>query len=377
MQNRLAAGGRYIVPSETPHKHLAESDARDLPFDKDSVHLVVTSPPYWQKRDYGFDEQIGQEKTVDEFVDTLLDVLDELERVLHPSGSVFLNIGDTYHNKELAGVPGVFARKVREETDWLVRNDIIWSKPNSMPDPSSDRLAQQHEHIFHLAPCEAYYYDLFGYKKEFEGGGKAGDVWEMGFDRNTGGHLAPFPEQLARRAIILAAPPAVCNECGQPYERVTEREIRLDESRDQARRAMEIYEDSELSEEHIKAIWAVGITDVGKSREVQDGSGRNRDEIEELAGEAKEVLGGYFREFTYPKRKTTGWKKACECDTSVNQTSPGTVLDPFTGTGTTVEVALRNGLNAYGTDLEIPDIDAEPLENMQVGLNYNELTIDD
>ncbi len=348
---RLADGAEYPAPEKGAKKRVETADARDLPFDDDSVHLVVTSPPYWQKRDYGFDEQIGQEETAEDFIDTLCDVMDELERVLHPTGSAFVNLGDTYDSKSLVDVPGVFKRRITEE-GWLVRNDIIWAKDGGMPDPATNRLANRHEHILHVAPRGDYYYDLFGYEQEYSEGVDAGDVWTFGFDRNTKGHLAPFPEELVRRAVILAAPPAVCSECNNPYERTVERTAQLDESRPQARRAMEIYERSDLTEKHIRAIRSVGITDVGKAQEFQDGTGRNADEVEELAEEAKAVLGGYFREFTYPQKESVGWEATCDCDAS---TKPGVVLDPFIGTGTTAKVALDNGLSAYGTDLDPPD----------------------
>ncbi len=364
MTDPLAKGINYCTPDITPSKRVEESDARDLPFDDDSINLVVTSPPYWQKRDYGVEGQLGLESTVEEYVESLSKVLDELARVLHPTGSVFLNIGDTYSNGELVGVPAVFSQFVRENTDWCIRNDIIWAKDGGVPDPSPNRLAQRHEHVFHLVRNDNYYYDLHGWKHaEDETWQGEEDVWKIGFDRNTDGHLAPYPEELVRRALVLAAPLAVCEKCRTPYTRVTRKAYKLDESRPQAKRAMELYSQSELTEEHIEAIWAVGIADAGKAREIQDGTGRNKEQVQKLAEEAKEVLGGYFREFTFPIQETDGWEKSCDC--SSDQTIPGTVLDPFVGTGTTVEVSLQNGLSAYGTDLNIPTIETKPTENYQ------------
>lgn len=346
---RLADGVDYPRPDADPVRRVDKADARSLPYEDDSVHLVVTSPPYWQKRDYGFEEQIGQEPTVDEFVDTIMDVLDEADRVLHPSGSIFLNVGDTYDELSLVGVSGRL-RQAAADRGWLVRNDIVWAKGTGMPDPASNRLANRHEHILHLTRNNDYYYDLFGYEREY--GTDSGDVWRMGFDRNTDGHLAPFPESLVERAITLAAPPTVCSSCGKPWKRVVRRTTQLDESRPQAKRAMEIYEQSELTEEHLEAIRAVGLSDAGKVAEVQDGTGRNRERVEELADEAKQVLGGYFREFLHPKKETQTWDSQCDCSAG---TEPGVVLDPFVGTGTTVKIALENGLSGYGADLSPPD----------------------
>jgi hypothetical protein len=115
---------------------------------------------------------------------------------------------------------------------------------------------------------------------------------------------------------------------------------------------MEIFENSELEEKHLEAIQATGIADAGKRREVQNGTGSNSEEVLELAYEAKDVLGGYFREFTFPEKTTVGWT---ECDCKEQQTMPGTVLDPFAGSGTTIEVAKSLGLSSVGVDIDPPD----------------------
>lgn len=347
----LSADLEYPTPVRASTSEIFEADARDIPIENNSVDLVVTSPPYFQKRDYGFDEQIGQEGSVDGFVEALMDGMHEWRRVLRPHGSVLLNIGDTYEDRSLAGVPWKFAEAAKSE-GWLVRNEIMWLKNGGMPEPASNRLANRHEYIFHLSTSKDYYYDLHGYSHAFGNGSNPGDIWEFGFDRNTGGHLAPFPEQLVERCLTMACPPVICVECGMPYERELRRTDKLDESRDQARRAREIYEQSNLTKEHVRAIQSVGISDAGKAREIQDGTGRNADEVQELADEAKEVLGGYFREFTYAKKETVGWEPQCDCEA---KTEPGTVLDPFMGSGTVLDVASRMGFSSVGTDLDPPD----------------------
>jgi len=126
----------------------------------------------------------------------------------------------------------------------------------------------------------------------------------------------------------------------------------LDPSRQQARRAMEIYEESDvLTEEHLDAIRAVGISDAGKGKELQNGAGENSDRVERLAREAKDELGGYFREFTFAPKTHSGWE-TCECESTA---VAGTVLDPFMGSGTTLDVAEEVGRNAIGVDLIIPE----------------------
>lgn len=340
----------YSEPDKTSSYETHKADAREIPISDNSIDLVITSPPYYKKRDYGFEDQIGQEASAEKFVKTINGCLREWRRVLRPHGSVLLNIGDTYENRSLLGVPGMIGRAAQGD-GWLLRNEILWAKEGGMPEPARNRLANRHEFILHLTQDNDYYYDLYGYSQKFGNGTNPGDVWEMGHDRNTGGHLAPFPEEMAERGITMAAPPAVCTECGEPRERVLRRTTKLDESRPQARRAREIYEESDLTEEHIRAIQAVGISDAGKAREIQDGTGRNADRVEELAEEAKEVLGGYFREFTFAKKETSHWTD-CDCNAP---TEPGTVLDPFMGSGTVLDVATRLGFSSVGVDLDPPD----------------------
>jgi len=321
-------------------------DARSLPLEDASVDLVVTSPPYWKKRDYGAAGQIGQEDTPAEFVTAMVDCLREWRRVLRPTGSVFLNIGDSFHKRSLAGIPGRVEAAANDD-GWRIRNRIIWAKDRGMPEAVRDRLAGRHEYIIHLVPGNDYYYDLFGYSEAIGNGTNPGDVWHISPERYMGGHLAPFPEELVRRAILLACPEAVCATCGTPRRRIVERTRELDPSRPQARRAMELAEEAGLTDEHIAAIQATGVSDAGKALRTQNGTGRNSAEVKALAMEAKEVLGGYFREFTFARRRTAGWTTCCDDSSFV----PGVVLDPFVGTGTTLRVAAALGRSAIGIDL--------------------------
>lgn len=321
-------------------------DARNIPLADCSADLVATSPPYWRKRDYGVEDQIGQEATPNEYVEAMLECLSEWRRVLRPTGSVFLNIGDTFHNRSLAGIPARVEAAAADD-GWIIRNRIIWAKDSGMPDPAKNRLASRHEYIIHLAISHDYYYDLFGYSQFIGNGANPGDVWRINPRRHMGDHLAPFPTEIAERAILLACPHRVCTACGEPRRRIVERTRELDPSRPQARRAMELAEAAGLTDAHIAAVQATGVSDAGKALRVQNGTGRNTARVKELAAEAKLALGGYFREFTFPRRVTTGWA-SCRCK---KRTEPGVVLDPFMGTGTTLDTALRLGRSAVGIDL--------------------------
>lgn len=321
-------------------------DARRLPLKDATVDLIVTSPPYWQKRDYGHPDQIGLEATPQEFIKHLTAAMNEWRRVLKPSGSIFLNIGDTYFNRSLAGVPGRLEAAAADD-GWILRNRIIWAKEAGMPEPAKNRLANRHEYIFHWTKSHIYYYDLVGYSEQYGNGANPGDVWTVGLRRDTSQHLAPFPDELVERAIALACPAEVCCSCGHIRARIFQRTAKLDESRPQARRAMELAAEAGLSPAHIAAIQATGISDAGKALRVQTGTGRNAAEVQRLALEAKRVLGGYFREFTFAKKETVGWTK-CECKTAFH---PGIVLDPFAGTGTTLRAAVAMGRVGVGVDL--------------------------
>lgn len=338
-----------------PFRQTYCGDARILPqqIEPHSIDLIVTSPPYWKKRDYGVAGQIGQEDNPKEYVATIISAMAEWRRGLRKSGSIFLNIGDTYWKKSLQGIPSLIEAEARED-GWILRNRIIWVKKAGMPDPATNRLAGRHEYILHFA-VNGYYYDLFGYAEQFsidQRGANPGDVWEIALQRNAGKHLAPFPREIVERAITLACPQWVCSKCGTPRRRIVKRTGELDESRPQARRALEIAREKQLTPQHIAAIQATGISDAGKALLVQDGANKNSAEVKRLAKEAKEALGGYFREFTFAKRKSCGWTD-CGCGVPF---APGVVLDPFMGTGTTLDVAQDMGRSAYGIDLDVSQL---------------------
>lgn len=333
---------------------VVQGDARDTKLEDQSVDLIVTSPPYWQKRDYGHDDQIGLESTPEGYVAAIMECLAEWKRVLRPTGSIFLNVGDTYYRKSLVGIPARIEHHAIDD-GWRIRNRIIWAKESGMPDPARNRLVNRHEYIIHLTTRDSYYYDLHGYSDTFGNGSNPGDVWVINPERNMGAHLAPYPEEIVRRAITLAGPPQVCAECGMPRRRVTERTDQLNPERPQAKRAMELAKLHGLTPAHIRAIQATGVSDAGKALRVQNGTGRNSAEVQRLAAEAKKALGGYFREFTFAKKVTVGWT-----DCGHNTPARGVVFDPFMGTGTTLKTAASMGYDAVGVDLvplmDTPDI---------------------
>ena len=158
-----------------------------------SVHCCVTSPPYWGLRDYGHEGQIGLEETPDAYVARMVEVFREVRRVLRDDGTLWLNLGDSYNayngnrgsstsfqaatekanpslpaghglsckslkNKDLCGIPWRVAFALQSDGWWL-RQDIIWAKPNPMPESVRDRCTKAHEYVFLLTKSERYFYD--------------------------------------------------------------------------------------------------------------------------------------------------------------------------------------------------------------------------
>ena len=160
--------------------------------ESDSIQCVVTSPPYWGLRDYGTDDQLGLEETPEEYVENMVKVFREVKRVLKDDGTVWLNLGDSYarqggdssefgrhwdgreqnpnngHNryageiglkpKNLVGIPWRVAFALQAD-GWYLRQDIIWHKPNPMPESVTDRCTKSHEYIFLLSKSAKYFYD--------------------------------------------------------------------------------------------------------------------------------------------------------------------------------------------------------------------------
>ncbi|XWW47712.1 hypothetical protein JYG30_09815 [Fibrella sp. USSR17] len=343
------------LPHNKPEWYEANAaDASSL-IKRSSIDLIITSPPYWQRRDYAHEDQLGQESKASDYIDKLVHIINGWKPLLRKHGSVFINIGDTYENKALVGIPARLEIALRNN-GWSIVNHIIWAKSNGTPQPRSRRLANRHESIFQITCAKDYYFDIHRLSSELKQSANPGDLWELSDDvwklegaRNMSNHLAPFPPELAERALLLACPQYICSACGKPFERVLEPTSNLNvEKRPQARRAMELFNQHNLTEEHLKAIRAVGIADAGKGRRIQTSA--NSAKTTALALEAKNALGGYFREFTFAPKRQIGWI-GCECNKPIIS---GTVLDPFMGTGTTLKAADLLGFSSFGIDLTPP-----------------------
>lgn len=162
---------------------------RDLP--AKTFHTCVTSPPYWGLRDYGESEQIGQEETLQEYIDNLVEVFREVKRVLQDDGTLWLNLGDCFSNgnknglktKDLVGLPWRVAFALQAD-GWYLRSDIVWHKPNAMPESVKDRPTRAHEFIFLLTKSEKYYYDYQAIKETAISGDRSSPRGSRGVSNN-------------------------------------------------------------------------------------------------------------------------------------------------------------------------------------------------
>lgn len=307
--------------------------------------LIVTSPPYWQKRNYGDFEQIGWERTPEAFVAVLAEVVDSWRPLLKPSASMFINLGDSIRNGVTVNVTTMFEVEMVRR-GWKLISRIMWAKRSGLP-TSHGRLALRYELIFQFATSHDAFSDTFAYAQHFDL--SEGNIWHIKHSPNRGPHLAPFPAELPHRALLLACPERVCASCGAPLKRIVERGLKLNPKRPQSARALELWHASSLTEAHLKAIRATGIGDAGKSLKFQRGSGANSAEVKRLAAEAKAVLNGYFREFTFALPEHKGFASCTRCQS--DDYRAGVVLDPFMGTGTTLHTAHKLGRRSIGIDL--------------------------
>jgi DNA modification methylase len=338
-----------------------------------SVHCCVTSPPYYGLRDYGVDGQIGLEESPNEYVNELVKVFSEVKRVLRDDGTLWLNLGDSYSGsgkgqykdgehdpkkkktdgmklesgncpsgfkpKDLIGIPWRVAFALQAD-GWYLRSDIIWSKPNPMPESVTDRPTKAHEYVFLLSKSEKYFYDneavkepvaestigrgkvtfggakgraytpskedpnyrngseqwgrVFDYTESCKNGRNRRSVWNIPTKPYSGAHFATFPLDLIDPCIKAGtSEKGCCPECGAPWVR-----------------------DTEVIGQ-VKQKW--GATERPDCRPGnENGKGD------------KGIRSGMIN-----VKKTIGWRPSCTCNAGVP--IPCTVLDPFGGSGTVGE----------------------------------------
>jgi DNA modification methylase len=257
---------------------LINANALAIPLANKCVHTIVTSPPYYGLRDYGVNGQIGLEVTPDAYIANLVEVFRECKRILRDDGTLWVNVGDSYNGntpnqsgqngyndgrenrdkrystggidglkpKDLIGIPWMLAFALRAD-GWYLRQDIIWAKPNPMPESVKDRCTKSHEYIFLLSKSAKYYYDneavkepatdrpVDSWEKRKAGGAGSGtlenghnsslakgagyshtvgngitrnkrDVWTVTTKPYKGAHYATFNPDLIKPCILAGAP---------------------------------------------------------------------------------------------------------------------------------------------------------------------------
>jgi len=213
-----------------------------------TVHTCVTSPPYYGLRDYGVDNQIGFNQSLADYISGLVNIFAQVHRTLRNDGTLWLNLGNCYAQrkmpsglkpKDLIGVPWRVAFAL-QQWGWYLRSDIIWSKPNAMPESVRDRPTSAHEHIFLLSKSRTYHYDFEAIKepckKSYSGnkkrkiaddgerqrlnngmgssipwigddrGKNARNVWMVASTPSGEGHWAVWPSALIKPCILAGAP---------------------------------------------------------------------------------------------------------------------------------------------------------------------------
>lgn len=386
----------------------------------ESVDCVMTSPPYWGLRDYGVDGQLGLEPHPSLYLDHLWTIMEEVKRVLKPTGTCWWNMGDSYGRqagddstkdpesintgyrkvvesgwavkgihrcpkgdawlrpKQLLGIPWRFVIGCQDR-GWLLRNDIIWAKPNPMPASVRDRFSCTYEHVFLLVKEPRYWFALDEVRephaesslqrnaydwnslqrtrdpRERRGmdtrkagalmnesvGKNPGDVWRIPTQAFPLAHFATFPEALVERCVRAGCPPQVCSECGKPWVRVSKGH---GESADRTR-----------------GMYAKAMGDMGRTFNSR-ASGYHGVIVRELGpwhqscecaseryGGVCPPCGGNGKLFGEYDDKRCG---SCLGTGRVPaESAPGLVLDPFCGSGTTGLVAVREGRRFLGFDI--------------------------
>jgi DNA modification methylase len=388
--------------------YILNANALHLPLADNTVQACITSPPYWGLRDYGTGDQLGLEPVPDClgwatgqpcgecYVCRMVQVFREVRRVLRPDGTLWLNLGDSYAGsggaggdynagglkegqprfegtgklvrskrtargkgsgrwgggdtkvpnipaKNLIGIPWRVALALQAD-GWYLRSDVIWHKPNPMPESVTDRPTKSHEYFFLLSKSEKYFYDAEAVKEEasspveklvshhdpenpkyagapserwldqFDGRtwGKVGTrnrrtVWTIATKPYSGAHFATFPPDLVEIPVLASTSPKACPHCRAPWERVVE----------------------VVGREKVR--WKEGAAVV----DAQWGS----------VGKTSVIATGEIA-----LKQTTGWQPTCTC---LDNDGSGKclVLDPFSGTATVGRVCLEKGRAYIGTEL--------------------------
>lgn len=322
--------------SESKEPLLFEGDALDVlsDFPDECVDMVITSPPYYMKREY-LAGGIGLEDTYQEFIDDLVAICKEVYRVIKPTGSFWLNLGDSYQNKNLLMIPQRVAIRLTDEVGFTLRNQVVWNKMKGAPDNAKDKMRTLWEPIFFFTKqSKGYYYDVDAVRK------------------------TPRKAKSVKHGAVVSA----TGVSGVRYKRKIELSTELtDAEKSNAMAALD------------EMLHLVEIGEVPDFRMVIRGASRTtHGDSTKLSGRAKELhdKGFYFLKYSNKGAKISDVWDIIPEDTQgrkyhyapypedlvknpIALTCPpdGIVLDPFVGTGTTCHVARDMGRKSIGIDL--------------------------
>ncbi|AFO86913.1 helix-turn-helix domain-containing protein [Phaeobacter inhibens] len=316
-----------------PQFALIQSDALDAlrGMPSNIIDCAITSPPYWQQRAYEAGG-IGEEQTVGEYLTDLRAVFQQVHRLLKPTGSLWINIDDTYHQRSMQGIPWRLVLGLVEDCGWLIRNDVIWSKTGGSLNRSSNRFSHRHEHLFHLVKSEDYYHDHDAIR------------------------LAAKPARLDQPQIATATG-LTLDAC---LERIaTNDQLSEDEKINASKEVRTTFDEIAQGKLHdFRLVLRGGRVTHSDSQSISaraskldrqgyyllryDPDGSLMGDVWNIAPDRSKGRSGHYAAFPQDL-----------CDVPIRATCPpsGVVLDPFVGTGTSLVVARKLGRHGIGIDL--------------------------
>lgn len=298
-----------------------------------SIDFCMTSPPYWGKRQYQ-NGGIGLENNYEDYISSLLAVFAQVKRILKPTGSFWLNLGDTYHRKRLLGIPWRVALRLIDEQGWILRNDVIWNKVKGGLDNAKDRVRNIHENLFFFVKkTRGYYFDIDAIRAK------------------------PREAKVVDGAVVTAT-----GVTGVRYKRQIEMSTALtDEEKENALKALEgMLENVQRGEiadfrmiirNQQRTTHSDSERVSGRARELKDEGfyflkyhpkGSKPDDVWEILPEDTQKRQLHFA--PYPE-------DLCKIPFLASCPPEGVALDPFCGTGTTMRVAQMLGRKSIGIDI--------------------------
>lgn len=324
--------------------------------ESNSINCVVTSPPYWGMRKYAnADDQneIGNETAFSTYISTLTEIFNEIKRLLVPEGSLWLNIGDKYDNKALMGMPWRVAFSLMDKGGWIMRNDVIWNQRKGTQS-CKDRLRDSYEHVFHFVKNKRYYYDSDAIR------------------------IKPKKKPKEVNGTIISS----TGVSGVKYRKlINESEVLSDDEKRAATKALDdtlqLVRDGEIVD------FRMTIRGVQRAWHSNDTSISGRAKELESRGYYIMKMGakGHLPSDIWDIVTEDTWRKDSHCAVFPEEllripilaTSPvgGIVLDPFSGTGSTVAAAVKLGRRGIGIELspEYIEISKKRLSNVTARLS--------